>query len=221
LQEKRLNRTSLAVLVALLALAVMASAATAATTPEFKPVPTNKKFTGSSGTVTWVWGGLELTCEHSSLTGEITSARKVGSAKDVFTGCKALASGGSSDCAIRSVGAKEGEIATVSLDGELGTTSESSSGVVILLQPESGSSWSTLERNNCTGETKVTGKLAVEVKDLGKKQTTNELVSIAKPVNTIVLDSGKESFAELEAWSTTLELGFSDEVKFEEAVEVT
>jgi hypothetical protein len=207
---------------AVLALAILAAGATAATLPEFKPVPTKKKFTATGKSVEWKSGVTDMFCEAAT-TGEITGARTVGKVKITWTDCTTDGSRGAG-CKVNSVGAKEGEIVFSTLDGELGTTTEAgATGVVILLKPESGKNLTTLVSNECTGEAKVSGDPVVEVATIGKKQTTNTFSFVAKYVENIKLDSGEiGEGGDLTGWlSSSLLLEGKNEVKFEEALEVS
>ena len=218
----------------LLALAVLAmsalavSAASAATLPEFKPVPTKKKFTSAGGAVVWTFnnGTETMTCSNSTAAGEVTGAKTLGKLVVKFTGCETSGTK-AHGCPVTSAGAKEGEIVTKALSGELGTvpTNEATSGVGILLKPETEKKWATLVGNACTEETPLTGSLAAEVPTIGKKQATNKLVisdpSNSQKIKEIKLDSGKEAYPELVSWGTTLIVAATDEVAFEEALEVS
>jgi len=221
------SRPVLLALVAAFATSAVTAAAASAATPEFKPVPTKKKFTSTSGTVTFEASGNTLTCEKSATTGESTGAETLGKVIVKFTGCKSTGSGGS-NCALKSKNTTTaGEILTDALDGELGTvaTTQASSGVGVLLKPATGTLWTELEANTCTHATKVTGTIAAEVATIGKKQATNKFVFAtsggSQGIKKITLDSGKTAEPELVAWSEPLTMNKTDEVTFEEALEVT
>jgi hypothetical protein len=215
---------------AVLAMSAMAvSAASAATKPEFKPVPTKKKFTITGGVSKWVYGGQEIYCTKTSATGEVIGADTVGNVVVAYSGCKSSGTGGA-NCPVNSVGAKAGEIAVRTLTGELGTVapSQAASGVGLRLEPESKNKWFTLEVNKCTPAETFTGELAAEVPVIGVKQATNKLVLAAAPaggkgekIKEITLDSGVTEKPELEAFGAIPSLELTDEVKFEEAVEIT
>src|SRR5271167_4747729 len=138
------SRALLTLLAVLAVSAVGVSAAAAATLPEFKPVPTKKKFTGTGGKTTMLYGGgswPRITCTASSTAGEIAGAKTVGAVTLTFTGCKVEVTGGGDYCVTSSIGAKNaGEMVIASLVGELGTvaTTEAASGVGMLLKPEKG-----------------------------------------------------------------------------------
>jgi hypothetical protein len=224
---KSVIRTALRGGVAMLALSLAtAGVAAAATKPEFKPVPTKKKFTVSGGTSYWGYGGRTIDCAKTSVTGEIDSAETVGNVVVVYTGCK---SSGNiySNCPVNSTGAKAEEIVTKPLDGELGTaaTSQAPSGVGLLFKPESKTKWFELEENKCTGGATFTGKLAAEVVAIGKKQAVNELVlkkgTNGEKIKEITLDSGVVEKPELETAGSEMSIEATEYVTFEEPVEVT
>jgi hypothetical protein len=231
---QRRSRGVLLALVAVFAMSAVTAAAASATTPEFKPVPTKKKFTDTSGSVKFTFdgGGETMTCEKSSAPGEITGAATVGGLVVKFTGCKTTGAAGSG-CAVKSTNTKtEGEILTNALTGELGTVAiepklgEHVSWTALLLKPASGTTWTTLAANKCTNTTPVTGDLAPEVPVIGKKQATNKLVFSATTGKAqgeeITLHSGKTAEVKgLTAWTTNLQFETTDELAFEEAVEIT
>jgi hypothetical protein len=214
-------------LVAVFAMSAVTAAAASAVKPEFKPVPAKKKFTSTSGGVRWAMGTESITCSSSTIAGEIASATLLGKVVVKFTGCKDPGAS-KSGCAISSLGAKEGEVVTKALKGELGTvkTSEAASGVGLLLEPETKSTGiATIEKTECRGETRLIGSLAAEIPTIGKKQSTNGLVfgvtGGKSNIDHITLDSGKEMAPSLEGWGTQLTVEMSDALTFEEALEVT
>lgn len=223
------SRGVLLTIIAVVAMSVVTAASASAALPEFKPVPTKKKFTSTSGTVTWTLGGgtEKMTCTKNTSTGELTGAKTVGKVVVTFTGCKTTGTGG---CDVKSVGAKTaGEIITKSLSGELGTvkTTEAASGVGLLLKPETGTIWTEIPSNSCIGESILSGSLAAEVATIGKKQATNKLVfgmsGGKQAIRELTMDSGKLSEPELYGsgfWGP-LAIQKTDEVTFEEALEVT
>jgi hypothetical protein len=201
------------------------TAATAAE-PEFKPVPTKKKLTGTAGTSGWTFGGNSIECTKTATTGEVDNSQTVGNVVVVFSGCTTSGIGGSG-CVANSTGAKPGDIVTRPLTGELGkvATAEASSGVGLRFKPESKNKWFTLQVNDCTPEETFTGELTAEVSVIGKKQATNKLVfesgvSGAK-IKEITLNSGVAERPEFEAFGALVAIGSTEEVKFEEALEVT
>jgi hypothetical protein len=236
----RLNsRGVLLALVAVFAMSAIAASAASAALPEFKPVPTKKKFTGSSGefTLTTPSSGAEFACSKSTTTGEITGASTVGKVVVKFTGCKYTSRGGGGWCPAQSTGAKAEEIVTEPLKGELGSvaTTEAPSGAGLLLEPEGASGYLLVmaevgKSQECEGtiETGMEGNIAGEIATVGKKQLTNKLV-FTHPVGgqaklkKITVKRGsvkvKNTFigGSLEEWV----FGLTDETTFEEALEVT
>jgi hypothetical protein len=217
-------RGLLLALVAVLAMSAVTAAAASATTPEFKPVPAKKKFTGASGALVWEWGeGSEkIACSKGSTTGEITSARNVGDVVMAFTGCKS-SSATKSNCPINSKGAKAEEIVTAPLTGELGTlTVGSKVGLRIEGSPKK---WFTAVENACTWEAAWTGSVAAEVGSIGVKQTTSKLVFSGSKgqqgITEIKLDSGVVEKPELVTFSAGVSTATTDTLTFEEPVEVT
>jgi len=207
--------------------AIAVSAASAATLPEFKPVPSNRKLTSTSGKLTFTYGSEKITCAKSTAAGEVTTAKTVGKLVLKLTGCETAGAGGRG-CPLRSENTSTaGEIVTSSLDGELGTvaSSEAASGVGLLLKPESGKTWAELAENGCTPETNWTGTLAAEVATIGKKQATNKLVisdpSGVQKIRAITVDSGKAEKPQFLMWTVAVALEATDELAFAEALEVT
>jgi hypothetical protein len=201
-----------------------AGVAAAATTPEFKPVPAKKRFTiVQLGSATAAWPGNESTCTKGTATGEITGARTVGDVVIVYTGCTASGST-KSGCSLSSEGAKPGEVVIKPLSGELGTA-EPGGRVGLLLKPVTKKEWTTFESNGCTSESAMTGTLAGLVQTTGKKQTTNKLTfnvsGGSQEIKSFKLDSGTLEAPKLTVDSATYTIAAEDELKFEEAVEVT
>jgi hypothetical protein len=94
------------------------------------------------------------------------------------------------------------------------------SGVGLYIKPARGTGWGTLNDTSCNWESSWTGSMAAEVKVLGKKQTSNELV-FSKPVKSMTLDSGKVVETGFNLFSTSLTIAGQDELTFPEATEVT
>jgi hypothetical protein len=225
---KSIIRTALLGALTMLALSLAtAGVAAAATLPEFKPVPTKKKFTSTSGTVTWKMGTETITCTKSTTAGEITGVSSLGKTVIKFTGCRFKNSGGT-ECPLHSVGAKSEEVVTDALKGELGTVekSEAASGAGLLLEPETGSAISAVTSAcNSPTETELEGKLAGEVATVGKKATTDKLVfgvtSGKQDIKEITVKSGTKKPA-FRGWGfAAITMEASDELTFEEALEVT
>lgn len=224
------SRTGVLTLVAVFVCSAVAVASASAALPEFKPVPAKKKFTGTAPGAKIVFNnGTEvLECAKAATVGEVLSAKTIGKTIVTFTSCE-YTTGGGSGCSVNSVGAKAGEIVTKPLVGELGTvkTTEAPSGVGLLLKPETEKVWTDLVEDRCWGANKITGSLAVEISTVGKKQITNKLVMSRatsgnrEAIREITLDSGKLENPELVMFSSTATLESTDELKFEEALEVT
>lgn len=211
------------------AVSVVAASAASAATPEFKPVPTKKKLTGTTKGTIWEFdsGVITISCTKSSTTGEITTATTVGKVVIVYTGCTDSGPG-ESNCPANSPGAKAGEIVTKSLGGELGTVAvaEAASGVGLRLKPETKTKLFELAENKCFGGESITGSVAAEVAVIGKKQVTNKLVLTGagqnQSIKEIKLDSGVVEKPRL--LTSALEGGFMsthEELTFEEALEVS
>jgi hypothetical protein len=223
----QLKSRGVLVALAVLAMSAMAvSAASAATKPEFKPVPTKKKFTITGGISTWAHAGETIECAKTSATGEVDGAATVGNVVVAFSNCTSTGGGGKG-CPVNTEGAKAGEIVAKPLTGELGTvaTTQAASGVGLRLKPEVKTKWFILEKNKCTVEEAFTGQLAAEVPVIGVKQATNKLVLDAgvsgEKIKEITLDSGVSEKPLFEAFGAAVSLELTDEVKFEEPVEIT
>jgi hypothetical protein len=224
-----LARASFALMAVLLLSVVVAS--TASALPEFKPVPTKRKITGTSGSVTFSWNVLgtkpeSIECTKSKTTGEITGAQTLGNVVMTLTGCTGSSEtfeGKKSGCPVHSEHGKEGEILVEhALSGALGLTKEAASGVGVLLKPESGKTWFRYEGNACLEYASlVWGTVAAEVSTVGRKQLTNTL-SMTPSIANIRLDSGEEVKPWLQGiGSTTVSPKGTNELSFEEALEVT
>lgn len=220
-------RSALLALVAVFALSAIAASAASAALPEFKPVPTKKKFTSTSGTVILKSSTTAITCSKGTTAGEITSASTVGKVIMKLTGCK-VESGGCS-APLQTVGAEKGEIVTHALKGELGTVkkAEAASGAGLLLEAETAptnKTIATFAKSECLPESVITGGVAGEVATVGKKQLTNALVFAdpgnAQQIAEITL-KGREVEPKLSGWGTTLTVSATDALTFEEALEVT
>jgi hypothetical protein len=196
--------------------------ATASAAPEFlnkeKKAVVKKHFTGTSGKGELKAGSIVVTCTADKDTGEISGTKKVANVVVTFTGCSAEKEA----CKVKSPGAKEGEVKTNVLEGELGevATSESATGVGLDLKPASGS-FVTLE-GSCILTTSVTGSVIAEVSPVKSLVTEGKLIyAEASGKQKIQKFVGGEkdtlsAFGFLEAREIT-----SATEKFEEAVEVT
>jgi len=191
----------------------------ATSVPTFVPLPTKKKFKGTSGTWEAGYGVDIFTCPSGTVTGELTGGQKLGNVVITFTGCT---SDGPDEagCPLNTEGAKSGEMVTTALTGELGTvaTTEAASGVGLLLKPENN--WWVTVGNGCTVGTNWRGTVAPEVAVIGKKQTTNRLF-LTSNIEKIKLDSGVSEWSELETFAVPIYWTNTFEVTFEEPVEVT
>jgi hypothetical protein len=193
--------------------------------PEFKPVPTKKKFTASGVGYTWGSSGLSITCTGSSLAGEITGAQTVGKVVITWSGCKGTV--GEQKWPVNSEGAKAGEIVTMPLTGELGTVAkgEAETSVGLRLKAESKKNWFVLEEGEIDkSSTAYSGDLAVEFDGLGKEadhglffQTGAEGMKIKE----ITMDSGVVEKPKLEAGAKVVSIEADYPLTFEELVEVT
>lgn len=225
---KSVIRTALLGALAMLALSLAtAGVAAAATKPEFKPVPTKKKFTSTAGGGTWKYlGGEKIHCTNSSLAGEISSAQAVGKVLITWTGCTSINLKGE-ECAANSEGAKAGEIVTKPLSGELGTVAkgEAETGVGLLFKPESKKNWFLLQGNKCALGVAFAGTLAAEVEYVGVKKATNALIvegaGEGLKIKEITLDSGLVEKPRFEAFDKGVTFDTVYELTFEEPVEIT
>lgn len=218
-------RGLLLALAAVFAISAVAASAASAAGPEFKPVPTKKKFSMTTGTVDSVWlGGEALACAKSTATGEITSATTVGDVVEKFTGCTNKSASGEK-CPVRSPAGKAEEVITFTLKGELGTISTGSK-AGLLLEPATGKKFiEFVENGKCMPASKVSGTIAGEVEPLGSKQILHKLIYRTKggvqEITQITLDSGIQEAPELTILGGTFVTETTDELKFEEAVEIT
>jgi hypothetical protein len=227
-------KRALPVFVGVLVFSLMSiGSAFAAGKPEFKPGKA-EKFTGKLSKTSWSAnnGAIAMACTGGTGNGEILTATTAGKFVATFTGCVASGPDGN-NCPARSAGQPEGQVVTEPLTAELGTvaTSEAASGVGLLIGKASSEGiatvWTYLEGNNCWPEEHdVRGDLAAEVKVIGKKQVSNELVfskngALYNKIKKITLDSGKVVEPDLLWGSYRLSMEGLDELTFPEATEVT
>jgi hypothetical protein len=225
------SRGVLLALVVVFAMSAVAAASASAALPEFKPVPTKNKFTSTSGKFAWYSPTFSMTCSKSTATGEITGASTVGGLVIKWTGCEWIS--GSSHCALSSEGAKEGEVVTDRLKGELGSvaSSEAASGAGLLLEAETGSqltTWIPSTKGCSYPKTNVEGSFVAEVSVTAKKQLTNAVVfapgvkgGTKQKIREITVKRGtvKPKFT---SWALVeISMEGTDEATFEEALEVT
>jgi hypothetical protein len=156
-------------------------ASTASAFPEFLMLPTGKTFTGVSGVATLVAGTEKVTCQKDTNTGEVTSMDSIGKVTVHFLECKGE-NGKAETCTVKSAGAPEtttGLIITNSLRGLLGEVAETEakSKVGILLEPESGVTFVTLQ-GPCLSPTEeaVEGTVAGELTPIKALQSTLKLI---------------------------------------------
>jgi hypothetical protein len=147
--------------------------------PEFSR--TGVTFLGTTGTFKWGIGtGLdELVCSNSSeTTGIVTSTTSVGGFVIELTGCRSTDNDGSTWCTAKGKGLGEGDIATTTLKGTLGTVklSEAQSGVGLLVEPVTTKTIVSIEGNGCLEAGEITGQVAAEMSPVKVSQKTGKLV---------------------------------------------
>jgi hypothetical protein len=137
--------------------------------PRLEILPSVKTFKGLGSLGALSAAGTVISCEEAVDAGEITGMSTIGKLVITFTGCQVTSE--ERECTIKSASAKEGEIVTNTLMGELGTTksTEAASEVGLLLLPQSGKSWTRLSSTKCTLESVVEGSLAGEVQPISEK----------------------------------------------------
>jgi hypothetical protein len=111
--------------------------------------------------------GEVITCPTSTSGGEITSEDNINGIVVKFTECKGHKSGQKEECAVNSTNREpgSGEIVTNTLKGLLGLVakpSESTSGVGLLLEPESSAVFVTIAGTACSTEATVENNVAGE-----------------------------------------------------------
>jgi hypothetical protein len=150
---------------AVLALNLMAATVASAAGPLFLPGTLNK-FTATTGLALLETASTKpVDCASSTTTGEITGLSKVGNVMVSFTGCHSTEGSG---CTIKGGGGTTGNILTATLDGELGTSKESKTGVALLLLPTTGTEFVELS-GSCLplGGGETNGSVAGEVTPVG------------------------------------------------------
>jgi hypothetical protein len=194
--------------------------------PEFNPFRAGETFTGSAGAYTWDFDGERIKCTASTLKGELTSAQGLGGLVISWSGCEGI-NGQDETCPANSVGAKEGEIVTKVLAGELGTVAkaEAETGVGLRFKPEAKKQWFFLAASKCFEETTFGGTLAVEVVGLSLSTTHKLLLhtgsSGGMKIKEITLDSGVVEKPEFEAGAEEVAMSTEYDLTFSAAVEVT
>jgi hypothetical protein len=164
-------RLGLATIVGLLALAAIASASAFAVAPEFLPNPAKgTTFKGTSGKgELQIKGGGTIKCESDTSTGEITGQKAL-TATVTFKECKALG------FAANSAGDASGVILTA-LSGELCELAKASKTVGADLTLPANV---VIEVPVAKQKIEVKGSVIGEIKPVGKKQSTGELVFTQK-----------------------------------------
>jgi hypothetical protein len=215
-------RGVLLALVAVFAISAVAASAASAALPEFKPVPTKKKFTSTGGTSVWAGGGETITCSKSSTSGEITSATTLGDVIVKYTGCTIKTANGA-QCPIKSRSGGKEEILMNALEGELGTImpKPTKGEVGLLLQPEVKTTWATLE-SECGNEA-LSGSLAgsVNVPHGTTGTITYGVTGGEQNITEMKMDSGTVVKPKLSAFGAAWIIEATDSLKFEESLEVT
>ena len=186
------------------------------------------KFTDKSGTSELRSAAHEtITCTKDTSSGEITGIKTVGNVKVTFTGCTQ----GTAKVKCKSIknpskptegteGAEE-EIITNTVEGELGEVSAGTKVGEDLKPIAADTRFVTIKCG--TLNIAVTGSVIGEVTPINKLQTTGTLVFAANAGNTnqefTAFTGGAEDH--LTAFSENAWLVSSDEITFEEAIEVT
>ncbi len=197
--------------------------------PEFES-SAKQKFTSKSATIKLATTSESVTCSAATNAGEISGATTVGKLVITFTGCKAKK--GEEACTVKSVGgsAKEGELVTKTLKGELGEVEEAEAAdeVGLLLEPETTKKILTLASAKCVAETSLEGTMAGEVTPLATSTKTDKLVLAVstgkQKIKSITVKSGSTTKAvkpELVLAATEATAESTDELGFEKAVEVS
>jgi hypothetical protein len=188
-------------------------------------LPANKVFKGSSELVSFETAPTApVTCTGSTITGELTGARTVGSVLITFSGCSSKEGGG---CSVQSSPAAPGEILTNTLKGELGTVKESEalSEVGLLILPASGTAFVTIE-GSCllVSPSPVVGSLVSEVMPVNEESLAGQLRFVGNKglqlIKSIAVLSNvvKPHLKALGVLETSLEM--ADELEYKGAVEV-
>jgi len=227
--------TLLTVLSVFAVAAVSASAAMADVGQEFVYAEKAAKLgiKGKSAAATLKAGTNVVNCTSSSTIGKLEGTTKVTAVVVTFTGCTS-SKGACSKKAIHSVGAAAGTIVTKSLKGELGegVTQASINGkVVLLLEPpenaETLKEFVTLEANECTIKTQVTGTIAGVVEKTGAKikvgATRNlvfaeeggkqQVTALERSVGDALVKTGLKAFGEVATQVVTAAIGFEQEME--------
>lgn len=210
---------------AAVAICALTTSSAAAAIPEFTVLPSVKQYEELVVAGTLKAGPEVVVCQKGTATGEITGMHTVGKVIFKLKECVS-ASSTRSGCAINSPGAKSGEIVSNTLKGELGSVkpAEATTLVGVLSKPESGKVFTSLEGNECTPATKVTGTIAGEVGPI--KQLTNkgfinfETASGKQKIKLILALSGLVE-PELVAFSLTATEEKREKLESKEPIEVS
>ena len=219
----KLYRLAILTCVAVLAVG-LAMASVASAIPTFKPGTANK-FTTESGAGTLATSGNNgsIACTSDSGTGEIVNANEAKGITVVFHGCVGTSSSGTT-CKAMSKGQPEGLIATNTLRGLLGETSEDTSKAAELFEPESGKVFVT-PLASCLVEAAVEGSVAGEATPTGVSSKDGKVVFLGgsgvQSIKKVTVKSGGvspklTSFGLIASSEATTEL-----ILFATAVEVT
>ena len=185
----------------------------------------------SAGTSVLVSATTSISCAASTAVGEITGADTLGKLIVIYTGCLATTSTGCTT-KIKSLTGKTGEIVTNAIKGLLGTvkTSEATSGVGLLFEPETGEhrfvTFAATGAPCNIPEATVNGNLAGEVTPVNKLQSTDKIVLTgtgAKQKIKEIVVLGKIVTPEFEAFGSETSETATDELvdEGEVAFEVT
>jgi len=188
--------------------------------PEFKPFPTERKFTGTGGESFWTYeGGGSARCSKSTMSGEITGATKIGDVIVKFTGCTWKASSGA-ECALHSPGAGTEEVVTNALAGELGTIvgGIENHNVALVLTATEKNDLTTLE--SLCGNGALEGSLAGRLEMSPRKSTTSSLDFPYPAFNEVKMDSSTVVKPKLSWIGASMTLESQDKLKFEEELEL-
>jgi hypothetical protein len=229
---RSIYRTATAAILALLALGAVASASAEAAPEWFhagQVISHNIAFTSSGGKVKLriVASGSRFECTSNRSSGELEKPDREKHVIDVFTGCVGI-NLKKEECTMHSVGAaKEGEIVTAPLKGELGQVAheEATSEVGLALEEESGGKeFAKIEGSCFGGGVSLAGRIAGEVAPTHSELTSGELVFAAtesrQMIHNITLGGKKESLVMTLAGQETT-MANTMKVTFGEAVEVT
>jgi hypothetical protein len=207
-------------LVAVFALSAVAVSSASAAKPEWLHA---KKALTKAVTVTGKAGagkltstaGTEIKCEANTSSGEIEGSKSAKKIVVKYTGCVE----GTKKC--KTTGAKEGEIVTNAVKGELVYVNKAKTIVGELLKPESGE---VFVAPNCGAEIQVKGELIGEALPLNTESTSGELDFVA--TNGVqkwqqIEEAGTKHHLSAFAGFVEAGLNSSESLTFGEAVEIS